>query len=180
MMEASNNYRPDEDWVIYAFAAIIIIVFSFFAFGCTMQRQAVKYMNNHAFQAAQYCAGAFPVKDSIIYKEGQTKVISHTDTIAGQQINCPPAVVNGKEKIVTVKCPPSIRRTDTIYRTDTITSIRENTAQISALAIQRDKYSTELKEAKDGRRNWRKWALITWAFIAVGAGGFIMSKLKFI
>lgn len=166
--------------MIYVIAALAIILFSLLAFGCTTQRQAVKYMNNHAFAAATYCAGSFPVRDSVIYKEGETKTISHTDTIAGKHIDCPPAVVNGKEKIITIKCPPSLIRTDTIYRTDTITSIRENTAQIQALTIQRDKYSGELKQAKNGRNNWRKWALITWAFITVGAAGFIMSKLKII
>ncbi|TAN17246.1 MAG: hypothetical protein EPN37_07270 [Chitinophagaceae bacterium] len=178
-MEASNNYRPDGDWMIYVFAALIIIVFSFFTFGCTTQRKAVSYMNNHAFQGAQYCASAFPVRDSVIYKEGQTKVVSHIDTIQGKVIGCP-NYFDQPTKTIYVKCPPSTRRTDTIYRTDTIMSIRENTAQISALTIERDKYSTELKQAENGRSKWREWFLISWGVVAFVFAGITLLKLKII
>lgn len=143
---------------------------------CTTQRKATKYFDQHGFQAAQYCAAAFPVRDSTIFIPGQIKVIHHTDTIPGDSIPCPEQLPGQPPAVV--HCPPSIHTTDTIIRHDTTLVIRENTAKTAALQQQLTLSIDRTEKAENGRGNWRKRALWTWGILLFVGGGYILYKTQ--
>jgi hypothetical protein len=161
--------------------ALLVLFLGFLLTGCTTQRKAVKYFDNHGFAAAQYCAGAYPVKDSTVYLHGQTTVVHHTDTIPGDSIPCP--VEKGtlnQGTPVYVHCPPSTHTIDTITRTDTTVLYRENTARVAALTGQLAVNTDRAEKAENGRGKWRLRALITWGILALGGGAFVAAKFKII
>ena len=170
-----KNEIHTADWVLIALA---ILFFGWLLTGCTTEKKVVRYMDAHGFQAAEYCAGAFPVKDSTIYLPGQTTVVRHTDTIPGETIQCPPQLPG--EAAATVKCPPSIVTHDTATRVDTLRIKTENTAKIAALTGQLAVTTTRAEKAKNGRDKWRRWCLITWGILALGGGALVAAKFKII
>lgn len=147
--------------------------------GCVTERRATRYMQTHGFFAASYCASAFPVKDTVVFKPGRQPVIPAPDTILipGDSIPCPVSIVPEK-----VKCPDGtiIKIPYPVPVHDTMVITRENTAKAAALQSSLDKQSTSLQNAENGRKKWRQWALITWAILAVGIAGFVMSKFRII
>lgn len=153
-------------------AALVVLFLGFLLTGCTTESKAVKYMNSHAFDAARYCATAFPVKDSIIYKPGQTIIRSDTTVLPGDSIPCPdqepgqpPAVVH---------CPPSRIIHDSIFVHDTTTIIRENTAKTADLTGQLAIATSQYAKA----RKWKPRTLWTWGILAVLIGGGVILKVK--
>lgn len=175
----SNHNPTPEQWAIWILWGIMVLWAMILISSCTTERKATNYMNNHAFAAANYCASAFPVRDSIIYKTGQTITKSDTTYLRGDSIACPPVDhIPEAGKLVYVKCSPSKIIHDSIFKTDTINVIRENTAKTAALTGQLAIITTKQKEAENGRRKWRQRALITWAICLIGIGGFTLTKFK--
>src|SRR5690625_2947680 len=70
---------------------------------CTTQKKAVKYFDNHGFQAAKYCAGAFPVISDTVFKPGKPIHKIDTTYLPGNSVPCPPG---GKETVY-IPCPPA-------------------------------------------------------------------------
>jgi hypothetical protein len=173
-MEVRNNYSIADCIMI----ALAIIFLGWILTGCTTEKKAVRYMNAHGFQAAEYCAAAFPVKDSTVYLPGQTTVIHHTDTVPGEVIPCP--AQKPGEPTAAVHCPPSTNTVDTITRVDTLRIKTENTAKIAALTGQLAVITSRAANAENGRGNWRRWCLITWGILALGGGVFVAAKFKII
>ena len=163
------------DWVLIASA---ILFFGWLLTGCTTEKKAVRYMNTHGFQAAEYCAGAFPIRDSTIYLPGQTRIVHHTDTIPGEVIPCPDQKPG--QPPASVSCPPSTNTIDTVTRVDTLRIKTENTAKITALTGQLAVTISRAANAENGRGNWRRWCLITWGILALGGGVFVAAKFKII
>lgn len=158
-------------------AAIAVLVLGFLLTGCTTQRKVVKYMNAHGYEAASYCALAFPVKDSTIYLPGKTVVTHHVDTIPGEVIPCPDHFVDANKKIY-VHCPPSIHTHDTVIRHDTAYVIRENTAKTAAVTGQLAITTTRADKAENGLSKWRRWCLVTWGALALSIAAFAAAKFK--
>lgn len=168
-----NNPDKIVKWILIGIAVLwaMLLITS-----CTTEKKAVGYMNSHAFTAAQYCANAFPVRDSVIYKHS---IKTDTLTVQGEPATIYDTILqNGKEIIVEKKipCPPVQVVQHTNY--DTAFVIRENTAKTAALSNQLAIITSKQKDAENGRRKWRQWALITWAIIAVGGSGYLFAKFK--
>lgn len=170
-----KNEINTADWVLIALA---ILFFGWLLAGCTTEKKAVRYMNAHGFQAAEYCAGAYPVKDSTIYLPGETTIVHHTDTVPGEVIPCPEQQPG--QPPISIICPPSTNTVDTITRVDTLRIKTENTAKIVALTGQLAVSTDRADKAENGRRKWRLRAIITWAALALGGGAFVAAKFKII
>src|SRR5690242_1830355 len=111
--------------------AFFLFLFAWFIMGlagCTTQRKAVRYFNKHGFEAAGYCAQAFPITDSVTHS---TTVKYDTITTPGGMVIvkdttiCPAS--NAVTKIITQKvadCPDVQVVTRTV--SDTVTVYREN------------------------------------------------------
>lgn len=178
-MIAKNQYDFNpKGWlrIIFITAALawfLLLILS----SCTTERKAVKYMDNHGFQAAKYCAKAFPVRDSIIYQKGEAIIKSDTTYLEGDSIPCP-VLTNydktKKGKPVYVHCPPSKIIHDSVFVHDTVTVIRENTAKVKA---QQGRITLLIHEVEK-YKPWKGRALWTWGILSVLIGGGIVLKVK--
>lgn len=158
--------------------AFLIILIAFLS-SCTTQRKATKYFNQHGFEAAKYCAAAFPIRDSTIYIPGETVVKSDTVTIEGDSVPCP--ILPGQIDTFFVKCPPSQIIHDTIFRTDTVKVIKENTAKDTIIAglnnkISIQKEKTEVAQQKATHRGKLMWG--TWILLALIICGYFFLKSR--
>lgn len=173
-----KKYNPYNDnlpmWGKAIFAAIIIIWIALIVTSCATQKKATGYFNNHSLQAAEYCANAFPVRDSIIYNPGQIVHKLDTQYLPGDSVPCPPAVGQVETKLIYVKCPPTKIITDSVFIHDTTTVIRENMAKVSAMQQQNAVLTNEFEKAKP----WKGRAIWTWVILAVLIGSGIVLRVK--
>lgn len=173
------------------------LLIGFLLCGCMTQRKAVRYMQDHAFAAASYCASAFPVRDSVAYVPGK-RVLLPGDTILipGRVIPCPqtgsvtippytPPNTGGQvvvsDEPYLIHCPASRLITDTLLRTDTVTVWRENTAKTAAMRgelaqLRADSTRAILVRAKATKRGWLMWG--TWITLALVIAGWLFIRSK--
>lgn len=154
----------------------LLIILAIFLAGCMTPKKVTRYLNNHGFEAAQYCAISFPVRDSTIYVPGEKIIRTDTSYVPGDSIPCP-AIEPGQPP-TKVMCPPAQIVTKTITQHDTTTVIRENTAKTAAFQIQVTQLTSRADAAENGRSNWRKWALWTWGILIVAGGLYFWGKSK--
>lgn len=181
-MQNDNDYDfPLPGWFKIVLVAIAVLWMAFFLTSCQTQKKVTRYLNENNSFAAEYCGLAFPVRDSIIYKPG--RVISKSDTtyLPGDSIPCPELPNYDKSKNgkpVYVHCPPNKRITDTIFKVDTITVIRENTAKISYLTQANTTLSNSLKTYKNKAEHRGKLMWWTWGILAVLIAGYFFIKSR--
>lgn len=179
----NNEYDfPLPSWLKLVLVAIAVLWIAFFLTSCQTQKKVTRYLNENNRFAANYCGLAFPVRDSIIYKPGQTITKSDTSYLPGDSIPCPVVdnyvktdyVKTKKEKTMYVHCPPNRLIRDTIIRFDTTTIIRENRAKIEAQELT----INDLNKKVDKFKQWKARAIWTWVILAVLIGGGIVLKVK--
>ena len=173
-MEVRNNYSIADCIMI----TLAIIFLGWILTRCNTPQKAARTFDKHPLEAAEYCAGAFPVRDSTIYLPGQTTIVHHTDTIPGEIIPCPEQQPG--QPPASVSCPPSTNTVDTVTRVDTLRIKTENTAKIAALTGQLAISTDRAEKAENGRDKWRRWCLITWGILALGGGAYAAAKFKII
>lgn len=174
-MKKDNPYSDNLPmWGKAVFAAIIIIWLALIVTSCTTQKKATGYFNNHSLQAAEYCANAFPVRDSIIYKPGQIVHKLDTQYLPGDSVPCPPTPGQLETKLVYVKCPPIKIITDSVFIHDTTTVIRENMAKVSSMQQQNAVLTNQLEKAKP----WKSRAIWTWVIAAVLIGAIVYFNVR--
>lgn len=145
--------------------------------GCMTQRRVTRYLNEHAFTAASYCASAFPVRDSVVRVVGKQVLLpGDTVLIPGQTFPCP-ALPAAQE----VTCPDSRLIRDTLLRTDTLTLWRENTAKTAAMRgelaqLRADSTRAILTQAKATKRGWLMWG--TWIVLALILSGWLFVRSR--
>lgn len=176
-MTTEPNYDfPPPDWLKWTLVALAVIWIAFCLTSCVTGKKATRYFNSHGFQAAQYCASAFPVKSDSIYIPGIPITRSDTTYLPGDSIPCPEHLPG--EPPAVVHCPPSPHIRDTTTLHDTLRITKENTAKISALQQQLTLQTDRADKAENGRARWRKLALWTWGIILVLGGGYLFFKSK--
>ena len=177
-MQNNNDYDfPLPGWFKIVLVAIAVLWMAFFLTSCQTQKKVTRYLNENNSFAAEYCGLAFPVRDSIIYKPGQ--VISRSDTtyLPGDSLPCPHHIADVNKKVY-VHCPPNQLITDTIFKVDTITVIRENTAKISSLSQSNTTLSNSLKTYKDKAEHRGKLMWWTWGILTVLIAGYVFIKSR--
>lgn len=170
-MEAKPEYRQ-PNWILWLLIGVVFIMWMIANFSCTTQRKAVKYMNDHAFAAANYCAEAFPVKESVIYKKSVK-----TDTLLVQGN---PAIIrdtivqDGVTKIIekTIPCPPVQVIRENHF--DTVTITKETTAKTKSLEIT----ISQLQQQVDKYKPWKPRAIWTWVILTAVVGGYLFLKSR--
>lgn len=156
---------------------IIVMVF---ITGCaTTEKKAKNYYLTHKDELAELCKDCFPVKQEYIKGKDiylpQDTVFIKGDTVEIQG-DCP----DGTK--VKIKCPPSdtLKVYIPILRIDTIT--KKDSADIrfwQGQFIKADKAKNDLIIEKaseiESKKEWRKWALIFAAAIALFIGWKVLS-----
>jgi hypothetical protein len=122
------------------------IFFLLVLIGCTTQKKATNYFNNHPDQLAPICADKFPVKDSLVTRdsvrfdtlfiEGDPVVLKDSFYIKGDTV----------VKQVTKECP----KVQTIVKTVIKDSIHyvENTARVAMLLNQVKELSDKVEKCQ--------------------------------
>lgn len=151
---------------------------------CMTERKAVKYMNGHERAAASYCAVFFPPRDSTIYIPGTERAISRTDTIPGDSIPCPASDEKDSLKQGTlsyVHCPPSITKTITLTKTDTLKVYLRNTAREDALTLDLDRSNQKFDAANqkiDKLQKFKTRVIEILIALAVLGAGYLFFKSR--
>lgn len=163
----------------YVCVGAAVLLLMFFLFGCTTERKATRYFNEHGYKAAQYCAAAFPVKTDSVFLPGKPIIKSDTTFLPGDSIPCPPQKPGAAPPVV--HCPPSLVIRDTIIQRDTLRITKENPAKDSIIAGQAKQISEQgirlqIAEDKASHRGWLMWG--TWVVLAVAIAGWIFVKSK--
>ena len=153
---------------------LAIATMAVFSVSCLTEQKAVDFLTKRG-QLPRICADLYPP----VVTPG--KIVHTSDTVLqeGPQVPCPPAPVDsaGKQKIVYVKCPPSIFVHDTISQHDTIENfarIEAQGRQIDSLIVVAKVREAAEKKAEKQAKN-RLFGLIGLSGI-IGAGLFL--KLK--
>jgi hypothetical protein len=148
------------------------IFFLLVLIGCTTQKKATNYFNNHPDQLAPICADKFPVKDSLVTRdsvrfdtlfiEGDPVVLKDSFYIKGDTV----------VKVVTKECP----KVQTIFKTvirDSIHYVRDRAFE-ATLLNDIDKAKALLVECRaqivsDANKIKHKNKVIWWLVIVVVA-----------
>lgn len=190
------------------FTAIIVLLLGFLLCGCVSVQKAIRTLEKKD-KLAEVCADHYPVVDSagkttIVYRpannvdhtkqldslkkdfDEQLHAFKDAQRIQANDTGCARTIqALQKQYEVLVKSYEQLYasykpcKPDTAYRDRDIYH-DTNPAKTAALQSALDKQSTELKQAENGRANWRKWALITWGIIAACESVFFMAKTKII
>lgn len=146
------------------------ILFLLILTGCTTQKKASKYFNNHPDQLAPICAEKFPVKDSLVTRdsirfdtlfiEGEPVILKDSFYIKGDTV----------VKVITKECS----KVQAIYKTVTKDSIHyvENTARAKVLENAIEAGNKKIKQIGDSLTKAEdkikhKNKLIWWLIIVV-------------
>lgn len=148
--------------VILAVAGPIIMMV-----GCKSPEKATAYLKKKG-KLAEVCANEFPVKETVIYKKGDTVI--QTVEVPGEKITITDTLNLNGEIVYRdrfISCPPTKTTTKTVH--DTVFQIRENTArveQFKQLLADQDK---ELKATQDESDKYQNRAARWWVWILVGS-----------
>ena len=157
------------------FCVALIIYAMAFLFGCKSPEKAIDYLKKKGALAGA-CADNYPVKDSIIYKGGDT--VTNTVETPGVTITKTDTVfIDGKViyKTSFIKCPPSKETTKTIH--DTVTVYIENTAKIAVLNNIISAKDAEIKAITADKEKFQKRAGRWWLLLIIGAGLMFVGRL---
>lgn len=180
-----KQYNTFFEILIGALVAVVIILFVLLFFsGCYSERKAKDQFSKAAIAypaiPAEYCATAFPVKDSII--KGDSIISFDTLYIEGGIVT-DTVIDKDTVRITTTKTLPAKIITNTVHIRDTL--IQENTAKIKACEIDKNKMIGLLEKKTSESESWqakaKKRGKIMWLLILIiiGLGAWkIYSKFK--
>jgi hypothetical protein len=131
--------------------------------GCTTQKKAVRWMNEHPVVLAELCNDQYPVKETFV--KGQT--IYETDTLIE-----PGLIIQADPILLKVKCPPSKTIKVIERRTDTI--MKENTAKLRLVLNDLSNLNTEVETER--KRTQAANSRFVWA-ICLGLVGIVAARI---
>jgi hypothetical protein len=165
--------------IITILAIALALLFFTNLVGCKSPEKAAAYLQKKG-KLAEVCANAYPVKETIIYKPGDT-VINEITTPGATITRTDTVVVNGETvyKTIYLQCPQSKVTTKTIH--DTVFNTVENTARVAQLqgaVADKDKQIEQLTaECDKWETKARKWWFWILAGIALTIGIRVAVKL---
>ena len=151
---------------------LILIIFQSCYTVQKAKRQVIKADMNYPEMFTNYVVKAYPVKDSVVekIKVVKGKDIIKYDTI--KEIDCDSVISD------TITNNKVLIRFKTLYRTDTIKTIkevfRENTAKINSLELKIDRVDKENKELKEKVKSAKKYKSYFFIIIVLIGLGVIL------
>lgn len=140
--------------------------------GCSVPYHIAKIEKKDPSALPNYCANRYPVKefvrDSIIYKQGET--VTKFDTVE-TFVKC-----DTVDRIIRVRvpCPTSSNRVDTVYREKE--SVQENTAKVTAVESENKDLTKKNTELTTKLKTMGKWLWVLGLISAI-AIAFILYKI---
>lgn len=136
-----------------------ILLLSILLIGCTTERKATNWMQNHPMVLTELCSLKFP--PTVIYKQGEETTRTETVYQKGDSIPCPEDK-NGKVKVII--CPPNKTVTVVRVRVDTLETEGIGTkAKLALVLNDLEKANNEVEKQKEKTQkanNRFVWAVI--------------------